>query len=199
MGVCPRGPTLSTCLPPPPATPLQHCSRLLSGLLSLRSHPVPRLLLFWRPLPLSRQPLHPPLHRGLLPGGAIHLPPDCAGGAPAPGWCFLAAHTFWNESVEQFSSVQACSHVWLFTTPWAAARQASLSITNSQSYSNWCPLSRCCHPTISSSVIPFSSCFNLSQHQGLFKRVSFWQQVAKALEVQLQHQSLEWTFKNDFL
>ena len=33
----------------------------------------------------------------------------------------------------QFSSVQSLSHVQLFTTPWTAARQASLSITNSQS------------------------------------------------------------------
>ena len=32
-----------------------------------------------------------------------------------------------------FSSVQLLSHVWLFATPWIAARQASLSITNSQS------------------------------------------------------------------
>ena len=34
---------------------------------------------------------------------------------------------------------------------------------------NSCPLSQWCHPAISSSVVPFSSCFNLSQHQGLFK------------------------------
>ena len=33
----------------------------------------------------------------------------------------------------QFSSVQLLSHVWLFATPWTAAHQASLSITNSQS------------------------------------------------------------------
>ena len=33
----------------------------------------------------------------------------------------------------KFSSVQSLSHVWLFATPWTAARQASLSITNSQS------------------------------------------------------------------
>ena len=33
----------------------------------------------------------------------------------------------------QFSSVQSLSHVWLFTTPWIAAHQASLSITNSRS------------------------------------------------------------------
>ena len=33
----------------------------------------------------------------------------------------------------QFGSVQWLSHVWFFATPWTAARQASLSITNSQS------------------------------------------------------------------
>ena len=31
-------------------------------------------------------------------------------------------------------SVQSLSHVWLFATPWTAARQASLSITNSRSF-----------------------------------------------------------------
>ena len=38
--------------------------------------------------------------------------------------------------------------------------------------SNSCPLSQWCHPTISSSVFPFFSAFNLSQHQGLFWGVS---------------------------
>ena len=57
----------------------------------------------------------------------------------------------------QFNSVQSLSRVQLFATPWTAARQASLSITNSRSSlkrlsSQWC------HPAISSSVIPFSSC-----------------------------------------
>ena len=32
-----------------------------------------------------------------------------------------------------FSSVWSLSNVWLFVTPWTAAHQASLSITNSQS------------------------------------------------------------------
>ena len=36
-----------------------------------------------------------------------------------------------------------------------AARQASLSFTMPGAYSNSCPLSRWCHPTISSSVVPF--------------------------------------------
>ena len=35
--------------------------------------------------------------------------------------------------ISQFSSVQSLSSVWLFATPWITARQASLSITNSQS------------------------------------------------------------------
>ena len=38
-----------------------------------------------------------------------------------------------SSLVSQFSSVQSLSHVQLFAIPWTAARQASLSITNSQS------------------------------------------------------------------
>ena len=38
------------------------------------------------------------------------------------------------------SSVQSLSHVWLFVTPWIAAHQASLSITNSQSILKLMPI-----------------------------------------------------------
>ena len=41
--------------------------------------------------------------------------------------------------------------------------------------------------------------FNLSQHQGLFQWVSSLLQVAKVLEIQLQHQSFQWIFRSDFL
>ena len=58
----------------------------------------------------------------------------------------------------QFRPGQALSRVWRFATPWTAARLASLSITNSRNSSNSCPSSRWCHPAISSSVVPFSSC-----------------------------------------
>ena len=58
-----------------------------------------------------------------------------------------------------FSSVQfSHSVVSDSATPWIAARQASLSITNSQSSLRLSPLSQWCHPAISSSVVPFSSC-----------------------------------------
>ena len=54
---------------------------------------------------------------------------------------------------------------------------------------------------------PFPPAFNLSQHQGLFKWGSsfffFWvsssNQMAKVLAFQLQHQSLQWIFRTDFL
>ena len=62
-------------------------------------------------------------------------------------------------------------------TPWTAARQTSLSITDSR---------RWCHPTISFSVTSSLPAFSLSQHQGLFHWVSSSHRVAKVLEFQLQ-------------
>ena len=66
-------------------------------------------------------------------------------------------------------------------------------------YPNSCPLSRWCHPAISSSVIPFSSCPQSFPAYGLFKWVSSSHQVAKVLEFQLQHQSFQWTPRTDLL
>ena len=51
------------------------------------------------------------------------------------------------------------------------------------------------HPVSS----PSPPAFNLPQHQSLFKWVSSLHQVAKVLEFQLQHQSLQWMFRTDFL
>ena len=50
---------------------------------------------------------------------------------------------------------------------------------NSGVYSNSCPLSRWCQPTISSSVAPSPPTLNLPQHQGVFKWVNPSHQVAK--------------------
>ena len=98
----------------------------------------------------------------------------------------------------EFSSVQSLSRVWLFATPWTTARQASLFITNSQSTPKPCSLSQWCHPTISSSIIPFS-CPHLSQHQRLFQWVSSSHEVAKVLEFQLQYLSLQRNPRAGFL
>ena len=45
---------------------------------------------------------------------------------------------------------------------------------------------------------PSPPALNLSQHQRLFKWVSSLHQVAKVLELQLQHQSFQWIFRTDF-
>ena len=68
----------------------------------------------------------------------------------------------------QFSSVRLLSHVWLFATPWTATRQASVSITNS------CPSGRWCHPTVSSSVVPFFSCLQSFPASGSFPTSQFF-------------------------
>ena len=71
------------------------------------------------------------------------------------------------------SSVQWLSRVWLFVTPWTAAHQASLSITNcrslTQTHVHWVgDAIQPSHPLLS----PSPPTLNLSQHQGLFTWVS---------------------------
>ena len=73
-----------------------------------------------------------------------------------------------------FSSVQLLSCVWLFATPWIVARQTSLSITTPEACSNSCPSSQWCHPTISSSVVPFSSCLHSFPASGSFLMSQFF-------------------------
>ena len=63
--------------------------------------------------------------------------------------------------------------------------------------SNSCPLSQWCHLTILSSVTPFS-CPQSFLALGSFP-MSSSHQVAKVLELQLQHWSFQWLFRVDFL
>ena len=88
-------------------------------------------------------------------------------------------------SREILSSVQLLSRVRHFATPWIAAHQASLSITNSQFHPNSCPSSRWAiqpsHPLSS----PSPPAPNPSQHQSLFQWVNSSHEVAKVLEFQL--------------
>ena len=82
---------------------------------------------------------------------------------------------------------------------WPHGYHASLSFTISRVCSNSCSSSQWCHPTILSSVVPFSSCLQSSQHQGLFQRVISSHWVAKILELQIPNQSLQKIFRIDFL
>ena len=72
-------------------------------------------------------------------------------------------------NLSQFSSVQSLSHLRLFATPWIAARQASLSITNSWSSPKLMCIESVMPSSISSSVVPFSSCLQSSPASGSFQ------------------------------
>ena len=71
----------------------------------------------------------------------------------------------------EFSSVQSLSHVWVFVTPWTAARQASLAISNSwslvklMSIALVMPSNRlilCCPLLLPSSIVPALGSFPMS-------------------------------------
>ena len=98
------------------------------------------------------------------------------------------------------SSVQSLSCVWLFTTPWTAALQASLSITSS-----WSLLK-----LISTESVMLSNhlllCLCLLLPPSIFPSIRVFSnesvlhiKVDKVLELQLQHQSFQWRFRTNFL
>ena len=60
--------------------------------------------------------------------------------------------------IPQFSSVQSLSHVRLLRPHESQHARPPCPSPAPRVYSNSCPLSRWCHPAISSSVIRFSSC-----------------------------------------
>ena len=69
-----------------------------------------------------------------------------------------------GASSVQFSWVQSLSYVLLFVIHGLQHARLPCSSPTPGPYSNSCPLSGWCHPTISSYIVPFS-CFHLSQHQ----------------------------------
>ena len=89
---------------------------------------------------------------------------------------------FWNGLMELCCCY--CCSVTNLCSPWTAARQASLSITNSQSLLKLMSIELVMpsnHPLSS----PSPPAFNLSQRQGLFQWVRTSHQMAKVLELQL--------------
>ena len=106
---------------------------------------------------------------------------------------------YWSFSFS-ISSAQSISFVQLFVTSWTAAARPPCSSATPGACSDSCPSSWWCHSTIQPSP-PLSSpsppAFNFSQQQGLLQWVGSSHQVAKVLELQLQHQSFQWTFRTD--
>ena len=90
-------------------------------------------------------------------------------------WILSFKPAFHSPVSVQFSSVQSLSHVLLSVTPWTAARQASLSITNSWSLLKLMPIESVmpfnhlilCHPLLLSPSI-FSSIRVFSNESALW-------------------------------
>ena len=97
----------------------------------------------------------------------------------------------------QLRSVQSLSRVWLLATPWTAAPQPSLSITKSWIYSNSCPLSWWCHPTISSSITSFS--FHLFPASGSFRMSQFFASGSQRIGVSASAPVLPMNIQDWFL
>ena len=140
-------------------------------------------------------------------------------GSPVPGilqartleWVAISFSHAWKWKVK----VKLLSHVQFLVTPWTADYQAPLSMGFSgQEYWSGLPLlsprpSQSLPKFMSIELVTLSnhlilccpppSAFNLSQHQGLFQWISCSHQVAKVLDLQLQHQSFYWVFRVDFL
>ena len=65
--------------------------------------------------------------------------------------------------------------------------------------SNSYPLSQWCHPTISSSMAPFSSCLQSFPASGSFLISRLFTLSGQSIEASVQHQSFQWIFRIDFL
>ena len=82
-----------------------------------------------------------------------------------------------------FSLVQSLSHVQHFVSPWTAARRPSHPSPTSEASSNSRPSSRWYYPTISSSVIPFSSCLQSFPASGSFPISQFFASGGQSIGV----------------
>jgi len=101
----------------------------------------------------------------------------------------------------KFVVLQLLSHVWLFVTLWTAAHQASLFFTISQNLLKSMSIELVMpsdHLILCCPLLPPTS-RRKTQQQGLFQWASCLCQVVKVLELQLQHQSLQWISRVDFL
>ena len=100
-----------------------------------------------------------------------------------------------------FSSVQ-CSRSVVSDSLWRHGLQHSRPPCPTPApgvYPNSCSLSRWCHPTISSSVVPFSSRLQSFPTSRSFPISQLFGSCGQNIGIQLQHQSFQWTLRTDFL
>ena len=106
---------------------------------------------------------------------------------------FLFHFLVFDEFPLSFSSVvQSLSCVQIFATPWTAARQASLSFTNSQSLLKLMSIELVMLSNPSQPLPPsFPFAVDLSQHQGFSPMSWVFVSGGQSIEALLQHQSFQ--------
>ena len=93
---------------------------------------------------------------------------------------------FWRLIICQLLYFQFRSVMWY--TLWTHEHQASCPSPTAGDYSNSCPLSQWCHPTIISSVVSFFSHFQSFPASGSCPMSQFFTSGSKVLESHHQHQ-----------
>ena len=71
-------------------------------------------------------------------------------------------------------TVQSLSHIWLCNSHGLQRARLPCPLPTPRACSNSCPSSQWCHPTLSSSVIPFSSCLQSFPALGSFLMTQFF-------------------------
>ena len=105
-----------------------------------------------------------------------------------PGFHCQGARDPWTGSkipVCQVTSVQVSHSVMSDSLQPRGLQHArpSCPLVTPRVYSNSCPLSRWCHPTVSSSVVPFSSCFQVFPASGSFQVSQFFSSGGQSIRV----------------
>ena len=110
-------------------------------------------------------------------------------------WLIFYLKNKTKHGFRQFSPSIVSDSLWPHGLQHARSPCPSSLPGPTQTHTQWASDTIQPHPLSS----PSPPAFNISQHQGIFKWVSFSHQVAKVLELQLQHQSFQWIFRIDFL
>ena len=108
------------------------------------------------------------------------------------------ASNFLRKPLQNVLCCSAAKSCTALCNPWTPASQAPLSSTNSWSLLKFMSIESMMPSNHLILCPPSPLDFNLSQHQGLFQWVSCSHQVARVLELQLQHQSFQWISRIDF-
>ena len=106
-------------------------------------------------------------------------------------WVGISFFNAWKWKVK----VKSFSHVWLLATPWTAAYQASLSFTISWNLLKLRSIESEIPATHFIFYCPLLLLPSIFPGIRVFQWVSSLHQVAKVLELLLQHQSFQWIFR----